>query len=190
MKILIIDNYDSFTYNLVYLVRELGYESSMEVVRNDKFELNHVNDFDKILLSPGPGIPEEAGLMPEVIREFAPSKDILGICLGHQGIAEGFGGKLRNLDRVLHGIQGEALLSVNKTPLFKNLPNKIKVAHYHSWVVDEGFVPDCFEVTARTEQGLVMGISHKEFKVEGLQFHPESILTEFGKEIIDNWINR
>lgn len=188
MKLLVIDNYDSFTYNLVYLVRELGYGDSMEIHRNDKFTLDYVDTFDKILLSPGPGIPSEAGLMMEVIKKYAPKKSILGICLGHQGIGEAFGARLRNLDTVLHGIQGTAKLLDRDNKIFQGIPDEIAIAHYHSWVIDRNDLPDELEITAEDPENLIMGIRHKQFDVQGLQFHPESILTDFGKEIMANWL--
>lgn len=188
VKLLVIDNYDSFTYNLVHIVRELGYDPP--VWRNDQFDIEEVAAFDKILLSPGPGIPSEAGLMPEVIRRYSPEKDILGVCLGHQAIAEAFGAKIYNLDSVLHGIADNCLLTKEKDPVFNNLPSQFKVGRYHSWSV----MPESCNggtgllITALDSLGEVMAIRHKELKVRGLQFHPESILTEHGKQLIKNWL--
>ena len=186
---MVIDNYDSFTYNLVHIVRELGYNPP--VWRNDQFNIEEVAAFDKILLSPGPGIPSEAGLMPEVIKRYAPEKDILGVCLGHQAIAEAFGAQIYNLDTVWHGIADTCLLAEEKDTVFEGLPPQFKVGRYHSWSV----VPQsCREdtgllITAIDSRGEVMAIRHKELKVRGVQFHPESILTENGKQLMQNWLS-
>lgn len=186
MKIVIIDNYDSFTYNLRHLVKELGCE--VTVLRNDKFKLDELEKFDKILLSPGPGIPEEAGLLLDVIRTYAGKKPILGVCLGEQAIGQVFGGKLTNLDHVLHGIQSTIKI-VTDDYLFENLPREILVGHYHSWVVDTDGLPDCLEITATSKQGYIMALRHKEYDIRGIQFHPESVLTPDGRQIIKNWLN-
>ena len=170
MKIAMIDNYDSFTYNLVHLVRELGAE--ITVFRNDQFELEQLDDFDKIMLSPGPGIPVEAGKLLDVIRTFAGSKPILGICLGEQAIGEVFGGKLINLSSVFHGVQTPAHIIAEDT-IFRGLPRDILVGRYHSWVVDANNLPDCLEVTCVSDEGQVMALRHKEYDVRGIQFHPE-----------------
>jgi anthranilate synthase component 2 len=189
MKILVLDNYDSFTYNLVHLLKELGLENSIEVHRNDKISLEEVERFDKILLSPGPGLPSEAGIMPELIRKYAPSKSILGICLGHQGISEIFGAKLENMTEVLHGVATKAIITSNEERIFNNIPKELKTCRYHSWtVVPESVPTDELEVTAIDENGKVMAIRHKQYDVRGLQFHPESILTEHGKQMIKNWL--
>ena len=186
MKILVLDNYDSFTYNLVHIVRELGY--TMDIFRNDKISLETVNAYDKIILSPGPGIPDEAGILKQLIKEYASTKSILGVCLGHQGIAETFGGKLYNLPKVLHGVTSD-LTVVDKTEkLFNSLPSTFKVCHYHSWVAEEKSLPSELVVTAKNADGLVMAIAHKKFDVRGVQFHPESIMTEYGKLLIKNWL--
>jgi anthranilate synthase component 2 len=188
VKLLVIDNYDSFTFNLVHIVRELGYQPT--VWRNDQFDIEAVAEFDKILLSPGPGIPSEAGLMPEVIRRYSRDKDILGVCLGHQAIAEAFGAKIYNLDSVWHGVADTCLLTKDKDPVFNSLPPQFKVGRYHSWAI----VPDSCNgttgllITALDRQGEVMAIRHKELKVRGVQFHPESILTEHGKQLMKNWL--
>ncbi|TDB57335.1 anthranilate synthase component II [Arundinibacter roseus] len=187
MKILVLDNYDSFTYNLVYILREL--HDTVEVFRNDKISLEDVAAYDKILLSPGPGIPSEAGIMLDLVKEYAPTKSILGICLGHQGIGEVFGGSLENMPDVLHGISDKALVTDPSERLFKGLPSEILVGRYHSWTVVPQSVPDTMTVTAVDAQGRVMGLSHKQFDVRGLQFHPESVLTEYGKEMLQNWLN-
>lgn len=185
MKIVIIDNYDSFVYNLSHLIKELGAE--VTVKRNDQFQLQELEEFDKILLSPGPGIPEEAGLLMDVIRTYAGKKPILGVCLGEQAIGEVFGGKLTNLDEVFHGIQSPITLTVPDY-LFEGLPSQISVGRYHSWVVDKDGFPDCLEVTAVSEEGYIMVLRHRTLDVRGVQFHPESVLTPDGKQILANWI--
>lgn len=185
-KVLVIDNYDSFTYNLVHLVNELGRD--VEVWRNDKFELADVEQYDKILLSPGPGIPEEAGLLLDVIKTYAPIKSIFGVCLGQQAIAEAFGGSLLNLGRPMHGIATPITVLDKKELLFKDCPDVIKVGRYHSWVVSNEGLPDCFAVTATDETDEIMALSHKTFDVRGVQFHPESVLTEYGKQMMQNWL--
>ena len=187
MKILVLDNYDSFTYNLVHIIRELGYE--MDIFRNDKIALEEVKKYDKILLSPGPGIPDEAGIMKDVIKTYSPNKSILGVCLGHQGIAEAFGAKLFNIPNVLHGVTSKARVTDRNEKLFKELPNQFEVCHYHSWAVVAESIPSDLTVTATNPEGLVMAIAHKKFDVRGVQFHPESIMTEHGKMIIENWLN-
>jgi len=186
MKILVLDNYDSFTYNLVYIIRELGYGESMDIIRNDKISLEEVDAYDKILLSPGPGLPSEAGIMPELIRKYAPTKDILGICLGNQAIGEAFGGGLINLTEVVHGVATK--IKIKPDPLFEGLPEYFTVGRYHSWVIDATLFPEELEVISKTPDGQIMAVKHKEFAVRGLQFHPESILTEHGVQIIKNWI--
>lgn len=186
MKILVLDNYDSFTYNLVYIIRSLGYVGQMEIFRNDKISLEEVALYDKILLSPGPGVPSEAGIMPDLIKEYATSKDILGICLGHQAIAEAFGGTLTNLTEVVHGLASE--VKVEKDLLFEGLPEIFKIGRYHSWVINSSTLPKALEVIAKTSDGQIMGLRHKTYAIRGLQFHPESILTEYGAEMIKNWL--
>lgn len=187
MKTVIIDNYDSFTYNLSHLVKEVGAE--VEVVRNDKFKLEALQKFDKIILSPGPGIPSEAGLLLDVIRRYAGSKPMLGVCLGEQAIGEAFGGRLVNLTDVFHGVQTPVTLK-ERDYIFKGLPEKILVGRYHSWVVSSENLPACLEVTARSEEGYIMALRHKEYDIHGIQFHPESVLTPDGKKIIENFLNR
>ena len=187
MKILVLDNYDSFTYNLVYILREL--HDQVEVVRNDKIRLEEVSAYDKILLSPGPGIPSEAGIMQELVRAYAPQKSILGICLGHQGIGEVFGGRLENMSEVLHGISDTAFVTDPTERIFHTLPERIQVGRYHSWTVVPDNLPDCLRITATDEQGRVMALSHTQYDVKGLQFHPESVLTEHGKTMLSNWLN-
>lgn len=186
MKILVLDNYDSFTYNLVHIIRELGYE--MDIFRNDKIQVEEVNKYDKILLSPGPGIPEEAGIMKEVIKTYSPTKSILGVCLGHQGIAEAFGAKLFNIPNVLHGVTSKVRITDKGERLFKELPEQFEVCHYHSWAVVAESIPDDIEITATNPDGLVMALAHKKYDVRGVQFHPESIMTEHGKKIMENWL--
>ncbi|WP_353722694.1 aminodeoxychorismate/anthranilate synthase component II [Dyadobacter sp. 676] len=186
MKILVLDNYDSFTYNLVYILREL--HDQVDIYRNDKIALEDVGNYDKILLSPGPGIPSEAGIMHEVIREYGPSKSILGICLGHQGIGEVYGAALENMTDVLHGIADTAIVTDASERIFKGLPTEIKVGRYHSWTVIPETFTDDLTITAVDEKGRVMGLSHKKYDVKGLQFHPESVLTEHGKEMLQNWL--
>ena len=186
-KILIIDNYDSFTYNLLHLVNEIGLQC--EVWRNDQFNIGDVDAFDKIILSPGPGIPSEAGLLLEVIERYSPTKSIFGVCLGQQAIAEVFGGKLYNLSQPMHGIATPIKVTDKNEKLFKGLPESFKVGRYHSWVVDEKAIPDVLTITAIDEaDNSIMALRHNEYDVRGVQFHPESILTEYGKELMANWI--
>lgn len=186
MKIVIIDNYDSFVYNLSHLLKELGAE--VTVKRNDQFRLEELEEFDKILLSPGPGVPEEAGLLLDVIRRYAGKKPILGVCLGEQAIGEVYGGKLTNLDEVFHGIQSPISLTATDY-LFEGLPSTVQVGRYHSWVVDQKDFPDCLEVTAVSEEGYIMALRHRTLDVRGAQFHPESVLTPEGKQMLGNWIH-
>ncbi len=185
MKTVIIDNYDSFTYNLAHLVKELGAE--VDVLRNDKFELEELEKYDKIILSPGPGIPEEAGLLLEVIRTYAGRKPILGVCLGEQAIGQAFGGKLTNLSEVFHGIQTDVKIK-NKDYIFSGLPTEIPVGRYHSWVVDTDGFPEELVITAISSEGQIMALKHREYDVHGIQFHPESVLTPDGKQIVGNWL--
>lgn len=186
-KVLIIDNYDSFTYNLVHLVNELGMQC--EVWRNDKFNIGDVNAFDKIILSPGPGIPSEAGLLLEVIEKYAASKSIFGVCLGQQAIAEVFGGKLYNLKQPMHGIATPIKVIDAQEQLFLGLPESFKVGRYHSWVVDGNTLPESLIVTAIDEtDNSLMALRHRKHDVRGVQFHPESILTEYGKKLMGNWL--
>lgn len=185
MKIAIIDNYDSFVYNLSHLVKELGAEVS--VLRNDQFRMEELEAFDKILLSPGPGVPEEAGLLLDVIRTYAGKKPILGVCLGEQAIGEVYGAQLSNLDTVFHGIQSPVTVSVPDY-LFEGLPQHFPVGRYHSWVVNRKDLPDCLEVTATSDEGYIMALRHRTFDVRGVQFHPESVLTPDGKQLISNWL--
>ncbi|GAB3217335.1 aminodeoxychorismate/anthranilate synthase component II [Algoriphagus aestuariicola] len=186
MKILVLDNYDSFTYNLVYIVRQLGYGAMMDVYRNDKISLEEVEKYDKILLSPGPGVPSEAGIMPKLIARYAAEKSILGVCLGHQAIGEAFGGSLTNLSEVLHGVASK--VSVQEDLLFKQIPDTFSIGRYHSWVIEESTLSPDLEVIARTPDQQIMAVRHKKFNVRGVQFHPESILTENGAKIMQNWL--
>ena len=188
MKILVLDNYDSFTYNLVHIIREFGYGDSMDIYRNDKITLEAVEAYDKILLSPGPGIPSEAGIMLDLIRQYGSRKSILGICLGHQGIGEVYGASLYNMTEVLHGVGTEVILDLSEDYLFRGLPDRFLVCRYHSWAVDADTVNGKLSINSKDDHGVVMGLSHKEYDVRGLQFHPESILTENGKLIIRNWL--
>ena len=188
MKILVFDNYDSFTYNLVHLVEKILHQK-VDVYRNDQLPLEKVKEYDKIILSPGPGIPEEAGLLLPLIKEYAATKSILGVCLGQQAIGEAFGGKLVNLSTVYHGVATNCKIDTVKSKLFEGLPDEIEVGRYHSWIVsDEGF-PDELEVTARDENNYIMALQHKKYDVQGVQFHPESVLTPMGEEILRNWLN-
>ena len=196
MKIVIIDNYDSFTYNLSHLVKELGAE--VTVIRNDQFELPDLEVYDKIILSPGPGIPKEAGLLLDVIKTYAGKKPILGVCLGHQAIGEAFGGKLENLSEVFHGVATEGT-QLGNDPIFAGLPSRITMGRYHSWVVSREDFPDCLEITAESQERLrvgeqssgmkqIMALRHKTLDIHGIQFHPESVLTPQGRIIIKNFI--
>jgi anthranilate synthase component 2 len=203
-RILVFDNYDSFTYNLVHLVEKL-IKGKVEVHRNDQLPLEKVKGYDKIILSPGPGIPEEAGLLLPLIKEYASSKSILGVCLGHQAIGEAFGGKLVNLSTVYHGVatpvrilrnQGatgitgaNAAENVRPNDLFAGLPDELEVGRYHSWVVSEEGFPEELEITARDGNNMIMGLRHRSLDIQGVQFHPESVLTPRGEEILRNWVN-
>lgn len=186
-KILVIDNYDSFTYNLVHYLEKLTGEKP-DIFRNDEIALDLADNYDKILISPGPGIPVEAGICLDLIRRYASGKSILGICLGHQAIGEAFGAGLVNLSQVYHGVATSVFITDSSEPLFKGIPVKLTAGRYHSWVVNKDNLPSCFTITAEDENGIIMGISHKQFDLRGLQFHPESVLTEFGIEILQNWI--
>ncbi|HZW69442.1 MAG TPA: aminodeoxychorismate/anthranilate synthase component II [Hanamia sp.] len=192
MKILIFDNYDSFTYNLVHMVERITNEKT-DVYRNDKISLESISEYDKIILSPGPGLPCESGLLLPLIKKFAPSKSILGVCLGQQAIAEVFGGKLINLKNVYHGVATKVMVDEHRTKMqndvFKDLPSELDAGRYHSWVVDNEDFPDDLEITARDENGLIMGLRHKTFDVQGVQFHPESVLTPDGEKMMRNWLS-
>jgi anthranilate synthase component II len=186
-KIVVIDNYDSFTYNLVHYLEDLNCE--VTVFRNDEFYIDELKNFDKILLSPGPGIPDEAGLLKEVIKTYAPSKSILGVCLGQQAIGEVFGGSLTNLEKVYHGVATKVRITVADEVLFKDLADEIEVGRYHSWVVSNNNFPESLEITSIDENGEIMSLRHKTYDVRGVQYHPESVLTPHGKKILENWLN-
>ncbi|WP_077924169.1 aminodeoxychorismate/anthranilate synthase component II [Spirosoma sp. 209] len=188
MKLLVLDNYDSFTYNLVYILRELGYRP--DVVRNDKLTVEDAGQYDKIMLSPGPGIPSEAGIMQDLVREHGPTKSILGICLGHQGIGEVYGATLENLGDVLHGVAHRATVTDTAERLFTGIPAELTVGRYHSWTVVPESMPADLRTTAIDENGRVMALAHTRYDVRGLQFHPESVLTENGVKMIQNWLTR
>jgi anthranilate synthase component 2 len=185
-KVLVIDNYDSFTYNLVHYLEDL--DCDVIVKRNDKLAIEDVDAFDKIVLSPGPGIPEEAGLLKQIIKVYAHTKSILGVCLGQQAIGEVFGGTLENLENVYHGVATNVTLSVDDENLFKGLDKTFEVGRYHSWVVNTN-LPDCLEATSFDENGQIMSLRHREYDVRGVQYHPESVLTPNGKTILKNWVN-
>jgi anthranilate synthase component 2 len=197
MKVLVFDNYDSFTYNLVHLVEKI-LQQKVDVHRNDQIPLEKVADYDKIILSPGPGVPSEAGMLLPLIKEYAPKKSILGVCLGHQAIGEAFGGKLVNLSTVYHGVATPVKkvrletsdVKREESDLFDGLPEQFEVGRYHSWIVSEEGFPKELEVTAKDEQGYIMGLQHKSFDVQGVQFHPESVLTPQGEVILRNWLKQ
>jgi anthranilate synthase component II len=187
MKILVFDNYDSFTYNLVHLVEKITGVKA-DVYRNDQIALADVAAYDKIILSPGPGVPKEAGLLLPLIKEYAATNSILGVCLGHQAIAEAFGGTLVNLTTVYHGVATPIKILKTRSQVLSGLPEEIEVGRYHSWIVSDENFPDELEVTARDEKGYIMGLQHKTFNVQGVQFHPESVLTPDGEKILRNWL--
>lgn len=195
MKILVFDNYDSFTYNLVHLVEKITHEK-VDVYRNDELPLEKVKAYDKIILSPGPGIPSEAGMLLALIKEYAPTKSILGVCLGHQAIGEAFGGTLTNLSTVYHGVATDITVDEKKAvhapggSLFKGLGPKLLVGRYHSWVVDQANFPSSLEVTARDANNYIMALRHTAYDVQGVQFHPESVLTPDGEKMMRNWLNK
>lgn len=184
-KVLVIDNYDSFTYNLVHYLEDLN--CNVTVKRNDKLTIDFVEQFDKIVLSPGPGIPEEAGLLKEIIKTYAPTKSIFGVCLGQQAIAEVFEGQLINLNDVYHGVSTKVTITVDDESLFNGLEKNIEVGRYHSWVVDPN-LPESLEATSLDENGQIMSLRHKTYDVKGVQYHPESVLTPYGKKILENWL--
>lgn len=186
MRLLILDNYDSFTYNIVHAVKQLGYEP--DVIRNNQIKIEEFDKYDKIIISPGPGIPSESGILPEFLKEYADKKSILGICLGHQAIGERFGATLLNLPQVYHGIQTPIKITANDY-IFNGLPAEINVGRYHSWVIDTKNFPNELEITALDSEGNIMAIRHKSLDIRGVQFHPESILTPDGVQILSNWLN-
>lgn len=203
MRILVFDNYDSFTYNLVHLVKKI-IPGQVDVFRNDEIALEKIADYDKIILSPGPGVPSEAGLLLSLIKEYAPSKSILGVCLGHQAIGEAFGGKLINLSTVYHGVatpvrfasdklstgKENSPFTIHHSRLFEGLPYEIEVGRYHSWIISDENFPAELEVTATDDNGYVMALQHKTYDVQGVQFHPESVLTPDGETILKNWLKK
>ncbi|MDH5609453.1 MAG: aminodeoxychorismate/anthranilate synthase component II [Cyclobacteriaceae bacterium] len=185
-KILVLDNYDSFTYNLVHILKELGMEKEMDIFRNDKISVDQAGKYENILLSPGPGIPRDAGIMPQLIRQFS-NRNILGVCLGHQAIGEAFGGTLFNLPVVYHGVTTQ-VKHVAPDELYDDIPESFEVCRYHSWVVSAQDLPDTLTVTAVDPEGRIMGLKHQTLNIRGVQFHPESIMTEHGKKLMHNWL--
>ncbi len=187
MKLLVLDNYDSFTYNLVHLIEKVS-NISLKVIRNDKISLEEVNAYDKILLSPGPGLPKDAGIMPELIKQYGASKSILGICLGLQSIGEAYGASLKNLDIVFHGL-ATPITIISDDLIFKNCPKTFTVGRYHSWVIDKQLLPNDLQITSIDSDGNIMAVRHNSYDVRGVQFHPESILSEYGEMIMKNWLS-
>lgn len=187
MRILVLDNYDSFTYNLVQYVQEL-IGAKVDVFRNDAISLDEVEAYDKIILSPGPGLPKDAGIMPELIKRYAPTKDILGVCLGHQAIGEAFGGTLHNIEKVYHGVATPIEVVDSKALLFRGLPIRLEVGRYHSWIVEKKNLPDELQITAVDVNGTIMAMRHRKYNVRGVQFHPESVLTPMGKAMLRNFL--
>lgn len=187
MKILVLDNYDSFTYNLVQYIERL-LKKAVDVRRNDQVQLEELAAYDKILISPGPGIPDEAGISLDLIREYGAEKSILGVCLGHQAIAEAYGGSITNLSKVYHGVTGQMKLLLKDEYLFKGIPEEFDAGRYHSWVVEHDTLPAELEITVENDEGYIMALRHREHDVRGVQFHPESVLTEYGGMMIKNWL--
>jgi anthranilate synthase component II len=188
-NILVFDNYDSFTYNLVHLVEKI-LPVKVDVYRNDEIPLEKIKDYDKIILSPGPGVPSEAGLLLPLIKEYAATKSILGVCLGHQAIGEAFGGSLTNLSKVYHGVSTKCIVKDSTAELFKELPDELEIGRYHSWIVNKKDLPKELEITAEDENGYIMAMQHKTYDVQGVQFHPESVLTPQGEAILKNWLTK
>jgi len=186
-KVVVIDNYDSFTYNLVHALNQIT-GSKVDVFRNDKVDVKELAAYSHIVLSPGPGIPDEAGLLKAIIREYAPEKRMLGVCLGHQAIAEVFGGSLINISKVFHGVSTRIRVLDREDYLYRNVPGEFDGGRYHSWIVSEKDLPESLQVTARAEDGEIMGMSHRDYDVKGVQYHPESVLTKEGMAILTNWI--
>lgn len=186
MKILVLDNYDSFVYNLVYILKELG--AKVDVIRNDKIAIEDVKKYDKIMLSPGPGIPKEAGIMMDLLAEYKTSKSIFGVCLGHQAIAEAFGAKLLNMGEVLHGVTSQCLVIDKNEILFKDIPPKFEVCRYHSWTVVPETMPNDLKITALDSNSFVLAEAHQQFDIRGVQFHPEAYLTQYGVKMLENWM--
>ncbi len=187
-RILLIDNHDSFTYNLLQILEEHG-KFSIDVIKNDRLTLKLIKDYKKILISPGPGVPSEAKILQKVVKNFFQTKSILGVCLGHQAIAEAFGGKLYNLNSVVHGISKIMIITDSNDYLFKGIPSSFEAGLYHSWAVSPSSLPHCIKISAVSDDEVVMAISHKNYDVKGIQFHPESIITKVGKRILFNWLN-
>jgi len=187
MKIMVLDNYDSFTYNLVHILKELT-GRAVDVYRNDEIAVEDAAGYDKIIISPGPGIPDEAGITKNLIGHFAPSKSILGVCLGCQAIAEVFGGSIINLEKVYHGVKTEIIVTDEGDKLFHDVPASFEAGRYHSWVVNEKDLPAGLRITAKDAEGMIMALSHVKYDVKGVQFHPESVMTDFGKKILGNWL--
>ncbi len=186
-KLLVFDNYDSFTYNLVHMIEKLLHQK-VDVCKNDEYDIEKFKEYDKIILSPGPGIPSEAGLLKKLIEVYAPSKSILGICLGHQAIGEVFGASLKNINEVFHGVSTPIQILDANEPLFKGMNPVEMVGRYHSWVIENQYLPNCLKITAVDKNNLIMGIRHKTYDLQGVQFHPESILTPCGEKLISNWL--
>lgn len=188
MKIMVLDNYDSFTYNLVHYLRELSH-LDIDVYRNDEADIEKLGEYDKILISPGPGVPADAGITVDLIRRWAPEKSIFGVCLGCQAIAEAYGGSIRNLERVFHGVATYMRVTNTDDRIFKDVPENFTAGRYHSWVINEEDLPEVIAVTARDNQDQIMAVTHSEYDLKGVQFHPESVLTRYGKNMISNWLN-
>ncbi len=188
MKIMVLDNYDSFTYNLVHYLKELSLQP-VDVFRNDAVKPEEIAQYDKILISPGPGVPKDAGITMSLIKEFAPEKSILGICLGCQAIAEVYGGSLVNLETVYHGVSSYMKIRDKDEPLFNGIPEDFTAGRYHSWLINRKDLPSCLKITATDDEGMIMGVTHETFDLRGLQFHPESVLTRYGKQMLANWLN-
>lgn len=189
IRVLVVDNYDSFTYNLVHVINKIG-GVQVDVFRNNEISIEEIEQYDKIVLSPGPGLPAEAGLLMDIIRTYASKKSILGVCLGHQAIGEAFGGRLHNLNRVYHGLATPITLTRSKTILFEGLPETFEAGRYHSWIVEKENLPECFEITSLDNEGMIMSMRHKDYDIESVQFHPESVLTPMGEKMIENWLKR
>jgi anthranilate synthase component 2 len=187
MKIMVLDNYDSFTYNLVHILKEIT-GGTVDVHRNDTISVEDAGMYDKIIISPGPGVPDEAGITKELIGRYGSSKSILGVCLGCQAIAETFGGSLINLDKVYHGVKSDIKVLDKSDNIFNELPERFEAGRYHSWVVNSKDLPSCLKVTATDDEGMIMALAHKEYDVKGVQFHPESVMTPNGKKILANWL--
>ncbi len=187
MKVFIVDNYDSFTFNLVHIIEDI-LDQDVVVKRNDCFDLDEIENYTHIVLSPGPGLPSEAGLMPELVKRYGPSKKILGVCLGHQCIGEVYGASLENLSKVVHGKGVETIVTRKEEPIYSGMPERVITGRYHSWVVSSENFPDCLEVTSKDEQGYIMSLRHKEHEVVGVQYHPESVLTPDGRKLLENWL--